>query len=202
MSALFAERGYGQLEPNRLTGITYGDIEAQAPAYEDNDPVAANATPIAELENGMFLCVLPDMKGYAGAGLGRVAVLPGAAPKNAVPMLVFSERKIYDERLGYCDYVDRAADKVDGLLFPRLINVTPDVCVFTTNTINAAKYVESDPNRIQVGELFYVGDDGYLTRTPATNEVYSFQVIKVYTMPDGQTGVKFMCKNFRGGSEG
>lgn len=35
MPAKYVQRGYGQVEPNRLSGITFGNIEAQAPAYED-----------------------------------------------------------------------------------------------------------------------------------------------------------------------
>lgn len=182
MSALFVERGHGQVEANRLTGITFGNIEAQAPAYED----AAGTTPIEELENGMFLCVIPDSttKGIPGASMGRIAVLPGEAPATSKPFLVFSERKQYDEREMYCDFVDRAADKVDGLLYPRLIGMTPDSCVFTTNTINAAA------GSLSVGDVLYVGDDGYLSATAGTNTSYSFIVVKVYTMPDGQEGVK------------
>lgn len=94
--------------------------------------------------------------------------------------------------------MDKAADKVDGLLFPKLIGMTPDSCVFTTNTLNCAKYdPEAAAPSVAVGDLFYVGDDGYLTKTAATNTVYCFQVSKIYTMPDGQTGVKLQCKKYR-----
>lgn len=183
MPAKFVEHGYGQVEPNRLSGITFGNIEAQAPAYEDLD----GATPIAELENGMFLCVVEEpADGFAP--LGRIAVLPGVAPANATPYLVFSERKQYDEREQYADFVDRAADKVDGLLFPRLVGLTPDSCVYTTNCINA------DAESLVAGDVLYVGDDGYLGKTEGTNTVYEFVVVKVYTMPDGQEGVKVMCR--------
>lgn len=181
MAAKYVEHGYGQVEPNRLSGITFGNIEAQAPAFED----AEGETPIAELENGMFLCVIAD-KNNKGP-LGRIAVLPGEADATVTPMLVFSEKKIYDERLGYADFVDRAADKVDGLLFPRLVGITPDACVFTTNTINE----EGD---LTVGEVLYVGDDGYLAKAKGTNTIYQFEVSKVYTMPDGQRGVKLQAK--------
>lgn len=188
MPALFVEKGYGQVEANRLSGITFGHIEAQAPAYESADD---DATPIAELENGMFLCVVPNVNNLSGATMGRVAVLPGEAPATAMPYLVYSEKKLYDEREGYCDFVDRAKDKVDGLLYPRLIGMTPDSDVYTTNTLNVAKF---DPTAtiksIGVGDILYVGDDGYLTKTRATNTAIAFQVVKVYTMPDNQTGVK------------
>lgn len=183
MPAKLVQRGYGQVEPNRLSGITFGHIEAQAPAYKD----AAAAELIPELENGMLLCVIPDPDD-THSPLGRIAVLPGAAPATAMPMLVFSEKKLYDERMGYCDYVDKAADKVDGTLYPRLVGLTPDTCVFTTNTVNAA---EGD---LAQGMKLYVGDDGYLGTAAGTNTALHFEVVRVYTMPDGQPAVKVMAK--------
>jgi hypothetical protein len=188
MAAKFVTKGYGQLEPNRLTGITFGNIEAQAPAYED---VSAQ-TPIAELENGQFLCVIADSS--ETSPMGRIAVLPGVASATAKPYLVFSEKKIYDERHGYVDFVDRAEDKVDGLLYPRLIGLTPDSCVFTTNTIDEKN--TADGGNISVGDVLFIGDNGYLSKTAGNNEVYQFTVVKVYTMPDGQEGVKLMVQTF------
>lgn len=84
MAALFVERGYGQVEANRLSGITFGDIEAQAPAYVSD---ATGSLPISELENGMFLCVVADLTGdHKGADMGRIAVLPGAAEATRCPL--------------------------------------------------------------------------------------------------------------------
>ena len=195
MPALFVERGYGQVEANRLSGITFGHIEAQAPAYEAPDK---GSDPIAELENGMFLCIVPNTGELAGAPMGRVAVLPGEAPATAKPYLVYSEKKLYDEREMYCDFVDKAADKVDGLLYPKLIGLVPDSDVFTTNTLNVAKYdPEAAVKSINVGDILYVGDDGYLTLTAATNTAIAFQVVKVYTMPDNQTGVKLQSIQYK-----
>lgn len=184
MAALFVEKKgkYGQVEANRLTGITFGNIEAQAPAYEDLDALE----PIAELENGMFLCVVADTS--ETSPMGRIAVLPGVAPVTAKPYLVYSEKKIYDERLGYADFVDKAETKVDGLLYPRLIGITPDSDVYTTNTINAVG------GSLKVGDILFVGDDGYLSPAAGANLTYQFQVVKVYTMPDGQEGIKLMAQ--------
>jgi len=183
MAAQFAPSGkYGQVEPNRLSGITFGNIEAQAPAYDD----AAATTPTAELENGQFLCVIADAS--QTSPMGRIAVLPGVAPATSKPFLVFSERKQYDEREGYSDFVDKAEDKVDGLLYPRLIGITPDSCVFTTNTIDEA------PGTLAVQDILYVGDNGYLKKTAETNTSYQFEVVKVYTLPDGSEAVKLLAQ--------
>lgn len=184
MAATYVSSGkYGQVEPNRLTGITFGNIEAQAPAYT----TAAATTLIPQLENGQFLCVIADTVGVSP--LGRIAVLPGAAPATAKPFLVFSERKQYDERKGYSDFVDKASEKVDGKLFPRLIGLTPDSCTFTFNTIDATV------GDLSVGDLLYIGDDGFATETPGTNTVYQLEIVKVYTLPDGEPAVKVMVQD-------
>lgn len=66
--------------------------------------------------------------------------------------------------------------------------------IFTTNTINATA------QQLTVGTELYVGDNGILTTTKKTtanaNGAESgdmvWQVVKVYTMPDHQKGVKVM----------
>ena len=185
MAAKFVSKAgkYGQVEANRLTGIVDGIMESQAPAFTD----AEATTPIAELENGMFLCVIADNDG-THSPMGRIAVLPGEAPATSVPYLVYSEKKLYDERLGYSDFVDKASTKVDGKLYPRLVGLTPDSDVYTTNTINETS------GSLAQGDVLYIGDDGYLTKTAGTNTTYQFVVTKVYTMPDGQPGVKLMAQ--------
>ena len=189
---------FGQVEPNRLTGIVSGNMESQAPAYQAVTASGEDSVPIAQLENGQFLCVVIDDTGKVpGASMGRVAVYPENAAATDVPYLVFSEKKIYDERKGYADFVDKAADKVDGILYPRLIGLTPDTDVYTTNTINHAKYTPDTPN-IAAGDKLYIGEQGYLTTVgaDAKNTVLMFEVCKVYTMPDGQTGLKLRVKNY------
>jgi hypothetical protein len=182
MAANFVTKGFGQVEPNRLVGIVTGYLESQAPAYTD----ASAATPIDQLENGQFLCVIADTTEVSPTG--RIAVLPGAAPETSKPYLVLSEKKIYDSRLGYSDFVDTAATKVDGLIIPRLVGLIPDSCVFTTNTINEAS------GTLTVNDILYVGNDGYLAKAKGKNTSYQFVVVKVYTLPDGQEAVKLMVQ--------
>lgn len=67
--------------------------------------------------------------------------------------------------------------------------------IYTTNTINLGQ-----GGTIAVGEPLYVGDKGILCKTKKTtaddNGAVSgdmvWQVVKIYTMPDGQKGVKVM----------
>lgn len=196
MAARYVYRSgaYGQVEANRLTGITFGDMESQAPAYiRPTLNADEELEPIQELENGQFLCVVPDLHGVSP--MGRIAVLPGNAPAGATPFLVFSERKIYDERHMSCDFVDRAADKVDGLLYPRLVGITPDTDIYTTNTIDVA-LTDERGHSLEVGDVLYIQDNGYLGATAGINRTYQFVVVKVYTMPDGQPGVKLMSQAY------
>ncbi len=184
MAATYVSKGYGQVEPNRLTAMIDGHFESQAPAYTDT----AFDTPIPELENGMFLCLVPDLTG--ATPMGRALVLPGQAAASAPAQLVFSERKVYDERHTNCDFVDKAADKRDGTLYPRTFQITLDNDTYTTNTIDAAA------GSLEVGDVLYVGDNGYLSETKGVNTSLEFVVVKVYTMPDGQPGVKVLARPF------
>ena len=58
--------------------------------------------------------------------------------------------------------------------------------IFTTNTINAA------PGSLKTTDLLTPGANGILTTTGAEEADMQWQVVKVYTMPDGQPGVKIM----------
>ena len=55
--------------------------------------------------------------------------------------------------------------------------------IFTTNTINA--------DTLAAGDTLTPGATGILEKTEAT-EGMLWQVVRVYTMPDGQKGVKLM----------
>ena len=60
--------------------------------------------------------------------------------------------------------------------------------IFTTNTIKFTNL-----GNAKIGTLLYVGDDGYLTDVAGTKSGnMKWQIVKVYTMPDHQRGVKIM----------
>ena len=60
--------------------------------------------------------------------------------------------------------------------------------IFTTNTINATEAT------LKVGDILVVGTKGYLTKAQGDEgtDIMKWQVVKKYTMPDGQQGVKIM----------
>ncbi len=96
-------------------------------------------------------------------------------------MLVFNEVKIYDDRQVGNDF---AMIKGDEVIVPRVFKTNVGD-IYTTNTIAETE--------LEVGDELVVGDDGYLTKTAGTNAgAMKWQVVKVYTMPDMQKGVKIM----------
>ena len=94
------------------------------------------------------------------------------------------------------DFCLNASDFTDGKIYPRLLK-TNIGDIFTTNTFGAAA---SGPNaNVTSGVSLDVGDPlevdsatGFLALAGSVNaaSVPCFQVVKVYTMPDGQPGVK------------
>ena len=180
MATTIKRTGYGQVEPNHLSGIVTGQIYAQLPAANiTGEGESAKKTPIAQLEQGQFA------KYDYAAG---VVHFEG----DGEFMLVYNEEKLYDERKqAHKDFVYKAADFTDGFMYPRLIK-TNIGDIFTTNTFGANTSADAEVAGIglSVGNKLYVGDDGYLTTTQATDATPVFKVVKEYTMPDGQPGVK------------
>lgn len=177
----YVVNGWAQVEANRLTYMVNGEMESQAPAYD----AAETDGKMKLIENGRFLCIQADT--FNVSPLGRVAVAPGAAAATNEAWMVYSEKKLYDEREGYVDWVADSEKSVDGWIYPRLVKIHPGD-VFTTNAIDEAA--------VAVGDKLYISDDGYLVAAKETNTTLMFVVDKVYTMPDGQPGVKLHAENF------
>lgn len=184
-------KGYGQVEPNHLSGIVTGQIYAQLPAViitttgTGNDTVTTK-TPIAQLEQGQFA------KYDYAAG---VVDFEGEGEF----MLVYNEEKLYDERKQHHkDFVYRAADFTDGKMFPRLIR-TYIGDIMTTNMIGAAN-TTSEEAEVTIGTDATLVKGAYLAPAAATgiltyastkpNSGMVWKIVKVYTMPDGQPGFK------------
>ena len=179
--------GYGQVEPNHLSGIVTGQIYAQLPAATvSGSGNNTTVTPIAQLEQGQF-AKYDYAKGVVDFdGEGEF-------------MLVYNEEKHYDERLwNHKDFVYKATDFTDGKLYPRLIR-TYIGDIFTTNMIGVANTGDSktevtigtDAELVQGAYLAPSASTGILTvqnSKPGTGMVW--QIVKVYTMPDKQTGFK------------
>ena len=167
--------GFGQVEPNHLSAQTNGQIYAQLPADED----------LTILENGMFL-----KYNYAAGKCD----LEGQGEW----MLVMNEIKNYDPRKqGLKYYAMKAADFMNGEIVPRLLKTSVGD-IFTTNTFgaNTSDSAEVAGLTLSVTDKLTVDDQtGYLKAAGQNDTEFIWQVVKVYTMPDGQPGVKIQRIN-------
>lgn len=161
MAITITRDGYGQLEPNHLSAPRNGQVYGQLPANEE----------IKILEQGMFV-----KYDYAK---GEVC-FDGVGPW----MLVFNEEKLYDERFQmHKHFALKREDFYDGELYSRVMAVVPGD-LFTTNMF-------AEGTELKVGDLLKVGAKGVLEVTQeAPAGEHAFQVVKEYTMPDGQPAVK------------
>ena len=205
----FKRIGYGQVEPNQLSGIKTGQIFASL-------PLAKNVNVI---QNGEFM--------YYDYVSGTVSAEDSTSV--AEPMLVYNEIKIYEPWLSYKDFaMIRVGDNyvtsnaavgrvtsanVDGTVYgdgattegaeinpahteygyrmdgiaPRLVKTNVGD-IFTTNMV-----ATGDNVTYSKGEILKLKktDRNTLELTKDGDiDTVAFAVVKVYTMPDGQPGLK------------
>lgn len=185
-------RGYGIVEPNHLSAQRTGQIYAQLPAKED----------ISLLENGQFV-----KYNYADG----VVDFEGEGEW----MLVFNEIKLYNglrDNLkdfamiknnytpGSDTITHQGLGPFKGQMVPRVFK-TNIGDIFTTNTFDLAatgKDAVTSMGELAVGDIVApIKTTGYLTKdsdsgVTADSAAMKWQVVKIYTMPDGQPGVKLM----------
>ena len=160
--------GFGQVELNNCAFPRDGRVEAQAPLTDD----------LAVYENGMILAV------------DKVAnVVRPVEAGDEIIGLNYSAEHLYDERaMGLKNFSLKPGD------YPRigLLSVGDK---FTTNTIcfdgseDDAKTMLAAYKTTPVYGTYHESGAILVSTTPATD--VNFKVIKVYTMPDGQYGVRF-----------
>ena len=186
--------GFGQVEPNHLSAQRTAQIYAQLPAAAD----------IEILENGQFVK-------YDYAHMNDEVHAPECNFEGEGEwMMVFNEVKLYDDfwRESYKDFAMKkenytpGSDEIThhglgplkGQMVPRVIK-TNIGDIYTTNTfakgntsgkavVEAFELTEGDhvgPTKDSKGFLVKDGDEGVV-----------FQVVKVYTMADGQPAAKLM----------
>ena len=170
--ATISRIGFGQVEPNHLSAQRNGQIYGQLPAAAD----------IEILENGQFV-----KYDYAN----NVCNFTGAGEW----MLVFNEVKLYDDfwRETYKDFALRNVNFADKEMTPRVLKtMVGDIfttnCLEGANTDGKAKF-EGTEDLVVGGEL-KINNKGFLSLNGTGDMV--FQIVKVYTMPDGQAAVKVM----------
>ena len=237
----FTRLGYGQVEPNQLSGIKTGQIFASLPL--DNRTIAGGAsadTKVDLLQNGEFM-----FYDYKSGFVSAVdSVDDGTASAiHSEPYLVYNEIKIYEDWLSYKDFaMFRIGDNyvTSDPMIGRLTSKNADGTVYgdgslTVGAVPTATY--TDPvssqsvtltghveygyrmdgiaprlvktnigdiwttNMVEVdGTIDYAVGDILMPKLTARNTLELSKtgtidtvvcvVVKVYTMPDGQPGLK------------
>lgn len=204
----FKRIGYGQVEPNQLSGIKTGQIFASLPLDKN----------VKVLQNGEFMYY-----DYASGSVNATAEA-NAAPE---PYLVYQEIKIYEDWLSYKDFaMIRVGDNyvTNDPAIGRLTSANTDGTVYGDGAkTEGASIDHSDyqagyrmdgiaPRLVKtnVGDVYttnMVDEEGTyavgtvltLKKTDRNTLVLSpsgditsvkFIVVKDYTMPDGQRGLK------------
>ena len=162
--ALLVKEGFGQLEPNHLSAQRNGQIYAQLPCDSS----------IEVLQNAQFV-KYDYAKGevnFTGAGEW---------------MLVYNEVKLYDPRHSYKDFALQKKNCVGGVMVPRVMK-TMVGDIFTTNLVDNGSKGSALAVKDKLTVTESTGILTYNASPEATDMVW--QVVKVYTMADGQPAVK------------
>ena len=206
--ALYVERGYGQVEPNHLSAQRTGQIYAQLPAAADLTILEngqfvkydyANGVVNTTAETGEWMLVFNEVKVY----YDYQADHDFAMINKNYNARVYSPVDAASRTTGYARNYDfaQAGIAMDGTdkpfevetytgpkAMPEGSTMVPRVFktnvgdIFTTNTVK--------DETLALGDILGIDTDGYLKKD-ATSDM-KWQVVKVYTMPDRQKGVKIM----------
>lgn len=195
--ANFTRVGYGQVEPNQLSGIKTGQIYASLPLAKE----------VKVLQNGEFMFYDYKSGTVTADGIGE-------------PMLVYNEIKLYDDswRTSLKDFAmirvgdnyvtqdlatsryngsDVAAEvpahteygyRMDGIA-PRLVKTNVGDVMTTNMVVTNVEYAVGD---ILTPQKDFNSNTLVLTKVADLTavETIGYVVAKVYTMPDGQPGLK------------
>ena len=151
--------------------IGYGQVEPNHLSAQRNGQIYAQlpcASDITVLENGQFAKYDLEAGEVNFDGAGEF-------------MLVYNEVKLYDAKETYKDFAMKATN---GDMVPRLFK-TNIGDIYTTNCVGALDTEVS----VKVGDKLVVGDNGYLEVSTEDADMI-WNVVKVYTLADGQEAVK------------
>lgn len=169
--------GFGQVEANHLSMQRTGQMHAQLPAKAD----------ITQLENGQF----------AKYDVASGEVNFSTEATSGEWYMVFNEVKLYGDRYDetYKDYAMQKKNFTEGEMTPRLVKINIGD-LYTTNCLGSAGVYRAETAglSLDVNDILVVGPNGYLVEKTGgvTGDGFELTVVKVYTMPDGQPGVKLM----------
>lgn len=209
--AIFTRNGFGQVEANQLSAQKTGQIYASLPL----DNSEANGVDI--LQNGEFMyydyadnmVTSTPTKGFAGEPMlvfNEIKLYEEPYRTSYKDFAMFRVGDNYvTSKLATAGYGDGALTKgaeIDhgthqagyrmGGIAPRLFKTNVGD-IYTTNMVaTGVEYAVGDklaPAKVAKSKAGEVGNTLVLTKTEATTGMI-WQVVKVYTMPDGQPAVK------------
>jgi len=166
----YVTSGYGQVEPNRLSGQKGGLLLADLPLDSTN-----SSSPLTQIENGQY-AKYDEAEG----------VINLTGPGDW--FMCFSEPKTYGEFETTKDFVITADSALDGKACPRLIPINMGDA-YTTNFIKKGTYTPAAKQYLTINTDGVPEIKG--TSLPSGSDMV-LQIVKVYTLPDGQAAVKLM----------
>lgn len=209
--ATYVERGYGQVEPNHLSAQHTGQIYAQLPAAADIDVLENGQFVKYDYANkvvnftgaGEWMMVFNEIKIYrdilgdadfamkADDYVARVYSPANGVPGTEITLVDYSGVAKSPSEFEHDSTQNPLKVKLgrDIELMPANTKMVPRVIktnvgdIFTTNTVMA--------ETLALGDLLAPNASGILAAA-AVDAAIKFEVVKVYTMPDGQKGVKLM----------
>ena len=212
-NATFVTYGYGQVEPNHMSAKRNGQVYAQLPAaasielLENGQFVKYDyAKGVCDFDGaGPWRMVFNEVKIYEDRETdadfamikdrynARVYSPIGQTKSDLKTVLDYTGETVregsnaaFKKEVETFNYPQLMPDGTK--MVPRVIAV-PNGDIWTTNTIKA------EAGSLSVGDQLKIDTDGYLTKDEGKtatggDEDPKFVVVKVYTMPDLQPGVK------------
>lgn len=209
-NATFVQKGYGIVEPNHLSAPRNGQVYAQLPAAADiellengqfvkydyaagvcdfsTDATAGpwmmvyNETHLYEdrMTDADFAMIKENYVAYAYSPLSQNSETTSISGGDTVGE---GTTEAYNKTLGSYNIPGEMPE--GSTMVPRVLKISIGD-IWTTNTVMA------EAGSLSVGDTLKIGEDGYLTAgTGAGGDTDpSFVVVKVYTTPDLQPGVK------------
>lgn len=194
--------GFGQVEPNHLSAQRNGKIYAQLPA-EDSINILENgqfvkyhyAAGVCDFSKdedaGEWMLVFNEVKLYDDRW--RESYKDFALQKDRFTTdhyYLTLEDMENDENRQHVYHEGSGVGPLKGQMVPRVFK-TDIGDIYSTNCVKAqgAQKVLTEGIDVEEKTLLYVNDEGFLDVSGDENGPV-WAVVKVYTMPDGQPGIK------------
>lgn len=205
------EYGYGQVEPNHLSAQRTGQIYAQLPAKADYEQLEQGQFVKYDYANGVcnttgkgeWMLVYNETKLYREdqndcefamikGNYAAKVYSPYGTEEKTIEMRNYSDI-IAPEDYRELDYTNdpfKVFTSSKSKAMPESTTMVPRVFktnvgdIFTTNTVAAAF------DAVTLGQELTINENGFLAATGDNS--MKWQVVKKYTLPDGQKAIKVM----------